>query len=96
MSLDRPDSRGEQGDELAIQVNVLQRRVSEIVFLRQPAEHVRLSLKRRQRSGLALPQQYRRVGRRQLLGRNHLVEQRLNRPILDYALTHDWYGYTVT
>ena len=36
------EPRGKQRQKLAIQLDILQRRVSEIIFLRQPPQHVRL------------------------------------------------------
>ena len=38
------DPRGKQREELPVRLDVVQRRVSEVVFLRQPAQHVLLRL----------------------------------------------------
>ena len=86
------EPRGKQREKLAIRLDILQRRVSQIIFLRQPPEHVRLLLQRLLCPGLALPHQYRRIRRRQLLARYHLVEQRLQRAVLCANLAHSGNG----
>ena len=74
---------GKQGKKLAVRVNVVQRRVSEAVFLRQPAKDVFLVL-----DGGFRANQRRRVSRRQLPGRDHAIQQLFQRDVLSGSFTH--------
>src|ERR1017187_4745595 len=74
---------GKKREKLTIRVNVVQGRVSEAVFLRQPAKDVFLVLDRGFRAN-----QRRRVSRRQLPGRDHAIQQLFQRDVLSGSFTH--------
>ena len=68
-------ARGEQREQLLVRLDVLERRVGQVVFLRQPAEHVLLGWTRRGRPRRRAAGQRPGVARGQLPGGNHPVEQ---------------------
>ena len=71
------EAGGEQREELAVRLDVLEGGVGQAILLGQPAQHIGFPLQRVLGLGCAGAQQHLRVGRGELLGGDHLVEQRL-------------------